>query len=91
MKIVLYIVLSFTIYLIVKREEKSYLITHQEKCKNCGKEIDANFLHCPFCHEEIKKICNCCGKLIDIDWRYCPFCENDEKTLELYKIIGGKK
>ncbi|MCQ4924718.1 zinc ribbon domain-containing protein [Tissierella carlieri] len=87
----LYIILSSIIYLIVKKEEKSHVNSRDEKCRNCGMKINTDFLYCPYCKEEIKKVCECCGRLIDIDWRYCPFCENNEQNTEIIKIIGGKK
>ncbi len=65
------------IYFVLKNEEKLNSKREKEKCKKCGNEIDAAFLHCPYCQEEIKKNCESCGKLIYADWRYCPFCEEE--------------
>lgn len=85
--------LSIIIYLIITREEKSYMANGKEKCRNCGMKINPNFLYCPYCKEEIKKICDCCGKLIDIDWRYCTFCENNEENenIELKESQADEK
>lgn len=89
LKAVFYLGLSIVIYLIIKRDERFYVASKQERCKNCGEKIDIKDLYCPNCNEQVKKVCDNCGKLIDIDWRYCPFCENVNKIAEINKIIGG--
>ncbi len=91
MKLILYIILSIIIYFIIKKEEKSHANSRREKCRNCEGIINSDFLYCPYCKEEIKRVCDSCGRLIDIDWRHCPFCENNEQNTEVIKIIGGKK
>ncbi|WP_313569191.1 zinc ribbon domain-containing protein [Acetoanaerobium noterae] len=87
MKFILYIILSIIIYLIVNKEGKLHAEDgKREKCSNCGEIINSNFLFCPYCKEEIKKVCDSCNRLIDIDWRYCPFCENNEQNTKMIKI-----
>lgn len=91
LKLILYVIISIIIYLIVKKEEKSYANSKHEKCRNCGTIIDSDSLYCPYCNEEIKRICDGCGRLIDIEWRYCPFCENHERNIEMIKTQEAKK
>ncbi len=73
-----YIICGIILYLISKKEDKLYGIINgkEEKCKNCGMNINSTDLFCPHCNEEVKKVCENCGKLNDVDWRYCPFCKN---------------
>lgn len=77
LNLIQYIIYGIILYLIIKGDDKLYGIdAKEEKCKNCGMNINSTALFCPHCHEEVKKVCENCGKLIDIDWRYCPFCKN---------------
>ena len=95
MKLIIYLALSVIVYLVVKKEEKSYTKSIHEKCRNCGMVIKTDILACPYCKEKIERVCDCCGRLIDIEecgsllgieWRYCPFCENKELNREMKNI-----
>lgn len=74
-----YIIFVIFIYMIFRKEKRSYAYRELEYCKNCGEEIDPNSIYCPNCDGQNKKICDECGSIIDIEWRYCPFCDSSKK------------
>ena len=51
-------------------------------CKNCGKQISADFKLCPYCGEKVEEDiveiqCQSCGKTIKSDFKVCPYCGNN--------------
>jgi type II secretory ATPase GspE/PulE/Tfp pilus assembly ATPase PilB-like protein/FixJ family two-component response regulator len=43
-------------------------------CTECGGRLDPEFLACPFCCKEIRKICHACNRQLDVGWIACPYC-----------------
>lgn len=78
MSLGLSLILGILFYLILKENDDSRGSKTKEKCKSCGKEIDSQFLYCPYCKEELRRKCSKCGILIDTDWRCCPFCSDND-------------
>jgi len=53
-----------------------------ERCKNCGRQVSADFAMCPFCKYALKIECPECGKQIDKKFKSCPYCGEDLSYLE---------
>lgn len=43
-------------------------------CPGCGKPVEQNWKHCPFCGAAIRRICSKCGKNLESGWVACPYC-----------------
>lgn len=43
-------------------------------CTSCGKQVESDFVSCPYCGNPLKKKCPSCGKQILPDYVVCPFC-----------------
>jgi len=43
-------------------------------CPYCGREIQADFVVCPFCGKSTKSMCPKCGKQVQKDFVACPYC-----------------
>lgn len=83
-----YSIFLFLIYLVLRKEKKSYADKSLEYCINCGEKIDSDTIFCSSCNEQNKKVCKECGSLIDIEWRYCPFCNSMSKnTININKLL----
>jgi len=54
----------------------------QHKCKNCGRQVSADFALCPFCKYHLKIECPECGKQIDRKFKACPYCGEDLSYIE---------
>lgn len=74
-----YIIFAIFVYILFRKEKRSYAFSHPEYCKSCREVVDSDNLNCSNCKEQIKKVCDECGSLIDTEWRYCPFCDRTKK------------
>lgn len=54
----------------------------QDKCRNCGRQISADFSLCPFCKYPLKIECPECGKQIERKFKACPYCGEDLSYIE---------
>ncbi len=43
-------------------------------CPNCGRRVEADFMVCPHCHQQLRLRCVGCGRLLSPDWDVCPYC-----------------
>lgn len=43
-------------------------------CTHCGREIQADFVACPFCGKSVRNTCPKCGKHVQSDFVACPYC-----------------
>jgi RNA polymerase subunit RPABC4/transcription elongation factor Spt4 len=59
----------------VRAAEKRLALLDNRTCRNCGSEIESNFLRCPTCMRKLKEPCRSCGRPLDPRWRVCPYCE----------------
>jgi hypothetical protein len=59
----------------IRAAEKRLALLDNRTCRNCGSEIESNFLRCPSCMRKLKEPCRSCGRPLDPRWRVCPYCE----------------
>ena len=57
-------------------EEEALLQGLEEKlaCPHCHKSVQADFVVCPYCAEDLKQPCVSCGRLLALNWTICPYC-----------------
>jgi len=61
----------------IKAAERRLALLDNRTCRNCGGEVEPNFLRCPSCMRKLKEPCRNCGKPLDPRWRVCPYCESE--------------
>ncbi|MFN2464354.1 MAG: zinc ribbon domain-containing protein [Candidatus Dormibacteria bacterium] len=49
-------------------------------CPACGRDIERDFVLCPYCHTRFAKRCPSCRKSVRLGWTLCPYCAS---SLEL--------
>jgi hypothetical protein len=59
----------------IRAAEKRLALLDNRTCRNCGSEVESNFLRCPTCMRKLKEPCRSCGRPLDPRWRVCPYCE----------------
>jgi RNA polymerase subunit RPABC4/transcription elongation factor Spt4 len=64
----------------IRAAEKRLALLDNRTCRNCGSEIEPNFLRCPTCMRKLKEPCRSCGRPLDPRWRVCPYCEAEVTT-----------
>jgi len=64
----------------IRAAEKRLALLDNRTCRNCGSEVESNFLRCPTCMRKLKEPCRSCGRPLDPRWRVCPYCEAEVAT-----------
>ncbi|MEA2646987.1 MAG: hypothetical protein QOE92_2070 [Chloroflexota bacterium] len=54
-------------------------------CPACGREIEHDYVLCPYCQTRFAKRCPECHHSVRLGWRLCPYCAN---TLEVSSGSG---
>ncbi len=49
-------------------------IQEQETCPTCRRQVEADFLACPYCRTTLRVPCGQCGKPLNTTWIVCPYC-----------------
>ena len=49
----------------------------QRACPNCGRDIEAEFVVCPYCRTQFSRRCTHCDRILRLGWDVCPYCAND--------------
>ena len=76
-------------------------MSNEKTCKNCGKQINADFKFCPYCEAKIEeqnfiennsneKVCKNCGKTIKSDFNVCPYCGNKVENQIINENLNEK-
>ncbi len=63
-------------------EEQSLLDLDSEpattrSCPSCGREIELDFILCPYCHTQFGRRCSACERVLRLGWEACPYCAED--------------
>lgn len=46
-------------------------------CPTCGREIEPEFVICPYCRTQFARRCGSCGKWLRLGWHVCPYCAEE--------------
>ena len=46
-------------------------------CPTCGREIEHDFVICPYCRTQFARRCHSCGRWLRLGWHVCPYCAED--------------
>ncbi len=55
-------------------------------CPKCQRQVEADFILCPYCHEQLKLRCLSCNRLLDPEWAICPYCGQEAHADSLEDI-----
>ena len=57
-------------------EEESLMqdIEERQSCPQCRHRVHPDYLLCPNCHLELKRVCVNCHRLLQMAWDICPYC-----------------
>ena len=44
------------------------------ECGVCGYPVEADYVLCPNCHQQLKNLCSTCHHALDPAWTVCPYC-----------------
>jgi RNA polymerase subunit RPABC4/transcription elongation factor Spt4 len=46
-------------------------------CPTCGRDIEHDFVICPYCRTQFARRCNACGRWLRLGWHVCPYCAEE--------------
>ena len=61
------------------------------KCPECSKDIQTDWLACPFCGSKVARNCPECKERIELDWKVCPYCAKKLKAKNAKGTVKGRK
>ncbi len=69
-------IIGLLIYLIVRSDSIPALKADPaiQACPSCQKEVDSEFVFCPYCAARLHAVCPECGKPTEENWKVCPHC-----------------
>lgn len=55
-------------------------------CPSCGRQIEAEYILCPYCRTQFARRCRSCDRLLRLGWSVCPYCAEDVGNAPLGRI-----
>ncbi|HZU76082.1 MAG TPA: zinc ribbon domain-containing protein [Dehalococcoidia bacterium] len=46
-------------------------------CPTCGREIEEDFIICPYCRTQFARRCTGCERPLRLGWAVCPYCATE--------------
>ncbi|MGI8847702.1 MAG: zinc ribbon domain-containing protein [Candidatus Dormibacteria bacterium] len=46
-------------------------------CPTCGRDIEQDFVLCPYCRTQFGRRCQTCDRTLRLGWPVCPYCAED--------------
>lgn len=63
----------------VLEDEGKQIKNESPSCDKCLTEVHDDYVYCPNCAFQLKKICHSCKKAFDDKWSMCPYCGKEYK------------
>ena len=57
-------------------------------CPSCGREIERDFVLCPYCHTRFAKRCPTCQHAVRLGWTLCPYCATSLELGSVPRVAG---
>jgi RNA polymerase subunit RPABC4/transcription elongation factor Spt4 len=58
----------------LEEESLAHEIEERQSCPNCHYRVQSDYVLCPNCHLELKRVCANCQRLLQQSWDICPYC-----------------
>jgi hypothetical protein len=58
-------------------EEELVDVPSARPCPSCGRDIEPEFVICPYCRTQFARRCSACGKWLRLGWHVCPYCAEE--------------
>ncbi|MFN2582815.1 MAG: zinc ribbon domain-containing protein [Candidatus Dormibacteria bacterium] len=46
-------------------------------CPTCGRDIEQDFIVCPYCRTQFARRCTACDRALRLGWAVCPYCATE--------------
>lgn len=58
----------------VLQTEQKEMDNENQTCNKCLTRVEDDFVFCPSCGDQLKKVCSYCKKPFENKWDICPYC-----------------
>lgn len=55
-------------------------------CPSCGRDIEVDFIVCPYCMTQFARRCHQCDRILRLGWAVCPFCAEEVGHAQMGRI-----
>jgi RNA polymerase subunit RPABC4/transcription elongation factor Spt4 len=55
-------------------------------CPTCGREIEREFIVCPYCRTQFARRCGNCDRSLRLGWSVCPYCATEVGAHALTRV-----
>ena len=63
------------------------LLPANRPCPTCGREIEHEFIICPYCRTQFARRCASCDRPLRLGWSLCPYCATDVGAPSLTRSV----
>jgi len=75
----------------LEQEALLQAIEEPDVCSSCGAKVRSDFIYCPYCHTQLKKVCHACQHPLHLDWNICPYCGAAQTSQVVEPVMGGSE
>jgi len=58
-------------------------------CPACGRQIEVDYVLCPYCHTRFAKRCPNCRRAVRLGWTMCPYCASSLELGSMPRTSSG--
>lgn len=55
-------------------------------CPSCGRDIETEFVVCPYCRTQFARRCHSCERILRLGWSVCPYCAEEVGNTPLNRV-----
>jgi RNA polymerase subunit RPABC4/transcription elongation factor Spt4 len=63
-------------------------LEQKRACPKCQRQVEADFIICPYCKEQLQLRCVSCERLLNPEWDICPYCGHMAEVNEPEESTG---
>jgi ribosomal protein L32 len=75
----------------LEQEALLQAIEEPDVCSSCGAKVRSDFIYCPYCHTQLKKVCHACGRPLHLEWHICPYCGTAQTSQVVEPVMAGSE
>ena len=59
-------------------------------CPTCGRDIEPDFVICPYCRTQFARRCTACARWLRLGWHVCPYCAEEVGVQSFQRSGSGR-
>lgn len=62
-------------------------VSPTRSCPSCGRDIETDFVVCPYCRTQFARRCQSCERVLRLGWAVCPYCAEEVGSAPLGRSL----